>query len=209
MAMRRTQEERSRSTRAALLASARGLFAERGFAGTNRDDISTGAGVTRGALYHHFATKEAVFRAVVEELEEELVARVVAGAEGVSDPGEQLRAGCLAFLDACGDPAVRRIVLLDAPAVLGWETWREIDAQYGLALVRGGLEAAMAAGRLTPAPVDALAHTLLGALNEAAVVVANAQDPTAARAEMAEVLDLLLSRLLAAAPGDPGHETSR
>jgi AcrR family transcriptional regulator len=204
MAARRSQEERSRTTRAALLASARAQFAERGFAATNRDDIAAGAGVTRGALYHHFATKEDVFRAVVEELEEELVARVIVAAEGVTDPGEQLRTGCIAFLDACADPAVRRIVLLDAPAVLGWDTWRAIDAQYGLALVRTGLESAMAAGRLSPAPVDALAHTLLGALNEAAIVVANARDPAGARAEMAEVLDLVLSRLL-----DPPAEEQR
>jgi AcrR family transcriptional regulator len=185
-----------------LSASARVLFAEQGFAGTNRDDIAAGAGVTRGALYHHFATKEAVFRAVVEELEQELVARVVMAAEGVTDPGEQLRAGCLAFLDACADPAIRRIVLLDAPAVLGWEAWREIDARYGLALVRAGLESAMDAGRMPRAPVDSLAHTLLGALNEAAVVVANAPEPVVARAEMAEVLDLILSRLLDPAPTD-------
>jgi AcrR family transcriptional regulator len=200
--VRRTQHERSRTTRAALSASARVLFAEQGFAGTNRDDIAAGAGVTRGALYHHFATKEAVFRAVVEELEQELVARVVMAAEGVTDPGEQLRAGCLAFLDACADPAIRRIVLLDAPAVLGWEAWREIDARYGLALVRAGLESAMDAGRMPRAPVDSLAHTLLGALNEAAVVVANAPEPVVARAEMAEVLDLILSRLLDPAPTD-------
>jgi AcrR family transcriptional regulator len=203
VAVRRTQEERSRSTRAALLASARALFTERGFVGTNRDDIAAGAGVTRGALYHHFATKEALFRAVVEELEEELVGRVIMGAEGVTDPGEQLRAGCLAFLDACADPAVRRIVLLDAPAVLGWQAWREIDARYGLGLVRSGLESAMAAGRMPRAPVEPLAHTLLGALNEAAVVVANADEPASARAEMAEVLDLILSRLLVR---DGGHE---
>jgi AcrR family transcriptional regulator len=206
VAVRRTQHERSRTTRAALLASARALFTERGFAGTNRDDIAAGAGVTRGALYHHFATKEEVFRAVVEELEQELVARVVIAAEDVTDPGEQLRAGCLAFLDACADPAIRRIVLLDAPAVLGWEAWREIDARYGLALVRAALESAMDAGRMPRAPVDPLAHILLGALNEAAVVVANAQEPIVARAEMAEVLDLILSRLLDPAPGDGGHQ---
>lgn len=203
--MRRTQAERSRSTRAALLASARSLFTEGGFSGTSRDDIARGAGVTRGALYHHFATKTELFRAVVEELEQEVVVRVIAAADGVVDPGEQLRAGCLAFLDACVDPAVRRIVLLDAPAVLGWEAWREIDARYGLALVRAGLESAVVAGRMPSVPVDGLAHALLGALNEAAVVVANAPEPVAARTEMARVLDLILNRLLDP-PSDAGHE---
>src|SRR2546421_2503555 len=119
--MRRTQAERSATTRAALLAAARGLFAEKGFAATSRDEIAERAGVTRGALYHHFESKEAVLRAVVVEMEDELVEQVAAATSGMAPGIEQLRTGCLAYIDSLSDPAVRRIALTDAPAVLGWD----------------------------------------------------------------------------------------
>ena len=195
---RRTQAQRSEATRAALLAAARRLFAEQGFAGTGREEIAAAAGVTRGALYHHFASKEAVFRAVVEQLEEELTNQVaVAGMKG-EDPAEQLRLGCLAFLDGCLDPAVRRIVLLEAPAVLGWDQWREIDERYGLALLTHSVQEVMAAGLIDPGPVGPLAHMLLGALNEAALLVATAKRPKAARAEVGRTVERVLDRLLRA-----------
>jgi AcrR family transcriptional regulator len=196
---RRTQAERSSTTQRALLDAARTLFTDHGFAGTGRDQVAARAGLTRGALYHHFGGKEGLFRALVEELEGEIAERVVAAGAGTDDPAAQLRLGCMAFLDACLEPAVRRIVLLEAPAVLGWETWREIDSRYGLALVRHGLETAMAAGQVEPVPVDALAHLLLGALNEAAFLVAAAEDQPAVRAEVGRTLGLLLDRLLVTA----------
>jgi AcrR family transcriptional regulator len=192
---RRTQAERSETTRRALLDAARELFAERGFASTGRDDIARRAGVTRGALYHHFGSKEQLFRAVVEELEGSIVERVVTSSLRATDALEQLRIGCLAFLDACMDPAVRRIVLLEAPAVLGWDQWREIDARHGLAVLRVGLQEAVDAGRITATAVDPLAHMLLGALNEAALIVATAPRPKRARAEVGETVELLLARL--------------
>ncbi len=193
---RRTQAERSRATRRALLDAARHLFTERGYAGTGREQIAARAGVTRGALYHHFASKEALFRAVVEELEGELAEQAADAALRQDDPAEALRVGCLAFLDACMAPAVRRIVLLEAPVVLGWEQWREIDNRYGLALVAHGLEAAKDAGRLPPTAIDPLAHVLLGALNEAALLMATAGRPVEARAEVGRTVELLLDRLL-------------
>jgi AcrR family transcriptional regulator len=195
---RRTQAERSETTRAALMGAARRLFTEQGYTGTGREEIAAAAGVTRGALYHHFASKEALFRAVVEQLEEELTTQVATAAMAVDDPAEQLRLGCLAFLDGCLDPAVRRIVLLEAPAVLGWEQWREIDERYGLALLTHSVEGVMAAGLIEPAPVGPLAHMLLGALNEAALLVANAKRPKAARAEVGRSVEQLLARLLRA-----------
>ena len=197
---RRTQAERSEATRGALLAAARRLFTEKGYAGTGRDEIAAEAGVTRGALYHHFASKESVFRAVVEQLEQEVTERVATVAMGGGDAGEELRLGCLAFLDACLDPSVRRIVLLEAPAVLGWEQWRQIDERYGLALLTSGVQMVMDAGLVEPGPVAPLAHMLLGALNEAALLVATAKRPKAARAEVGRTVEQVLDRLLAAPP---------
>ena len=197
MGPRRTQAERTSATRRALLDAARDQFAERGFSGTGREQVAAAAGVTRGALYHHFGTKEGLFRAVVEELEAGLAERVATAALAGTDPVDELRRGCLAFLDACMEPAVRRIVLLEAPAVLGWDAWREIDARYGLALVRSGLAGALDQVGLDPAAVDPLAHLLLGALNEAALLVATAEDPVRAREDVGRTVALVLDRLLA------------
>jgi AcrR family transcriptional regulator len=196
---RRTQAERTSATRRALLDAARAHFAEQGFAGTGREQVATAAGVTRGALHHHFGTKEGLFRAVVEELEAGLAEQVASAAAQGSDPVDELRRGCLAFLDACMEPAVRRVVLLEAPVVLGWDAWREIDARYGLALVRTGLEGALRQVGLDPAAAEPLAHLLLGALNEAALLVATAEDPATARDEVGRTVALVLDRLLAPA----------
>jgi AcrR family transcriptional regulator len=192
---RRTQAERSAATRAALLGAARLLFAERGFTGAGREEIARLAGVTRGALYHHFASKHDLFVAVVEDLEAELGERLVTAAAAGRDAVEELRLGCQAFLDAALDPAVRRIVLLDAPAVLGWQAWRELDERFGLGLIKMVLVSAAEAGLIEPQPVDPLAHMLLAALNEAALLVAQADDPVAARAAVGTSVDRLLSRL--------------
>jgi AcrR family transcriptional regulator len=191
----RTQSERSATTTAALVAAARELFAERGYAGVGTEEIVRAAGVTRGALYHHFAGKEELLEAVYEQIEGEITERIAAGALAGPDPLEALRAGSRAFLDHCLEPEVQRIVLLDAPAVLGWERWREIGARYGLGLVEAALVAAMDAGQISRAPVKPLAHVLMGALDEAAMVVGRADDPEAARDEMDAVLGSLLDGL--------------
>ena len=193
---RRTQAERSRTTRSALLASGRALFAERGFAGTAREEIVERAGVTRGALHHHFGTKQDLFAAVFEQVEQELAGRIATAAMAGADPRDQLRRGCHEFLDAALDPAVQRIVLLDAPAVLGWAAWREVDARHGLGLVTEGLRAVFDAGLATPRPVEPLAHLLLAALNEAAMLVAGSREPARARAEVGALVDTVLDSLL-------------
>src|SRR4051794_18198890 len=191
----RTQAERSAATRAAVIAAARELFAERGYAAVGTEEIVRRAGVTRGALYHHFGGKRDLLEAVYEAIESELTAQIAAGALSHSDPLEALRGGVGAFLDHCLEPEVQQIVLLDAPAVLGWERWREIGAKYGLGLVEGALAAAMEAGAIQRQPVRPLAHVLMGALDEAAMVVARAEDPSAARQEMESVLATLLAGL--------------
>jgi AcrR family transcriptional regulator len=196
-APRTKHAERSEATRAALVAAARPLFAERGFAGVGTEEIVRAAGVTRGALYHQVRDKEDLFAAVFELLESELAQRTAAAASasGTSDPMVELRVGAEAWLDACAEPEIQRIVLLDGPAVLGWERWREIGTRYGRGLVEAVLQAAVDAGRLTPQPIRPLAHVLMGAVDEAALYVATAEDSKAARVEVGAVLDRLITAL--------------
>ena len=192
-----TKAEQADATRTALSAAARQLFTERGYAATSTTEIVERAGVTRGALYHHFAAKDELFRAVFEQLESEVTEHVAHQALTSDDPLEQLRRGTRAYLDACIDPAVQRVVLLDGPSVLGWEMWQEIEQRYGYGLVVAGVEAAIAAGLIAAQPVEALAHALFGALTEAGMVVARAAEPRAARAEMEAAMDRLLDGLRA------------
>ena len=192
-----SRREEARATREALIAAGRALFAARGYAAVGTEEIVRRANVTRGALYHHFADKRDLFRAVHEGVEEELVAGIGERMTGVSDPWEVMVAGTRAFLDACGEPAVKQIVLTDAPAVLGWSEWREIDERYGLGLMKAALGGAIDAGVLRPAPLDALSHLMLGALSEAAFLIANASDPAATRTETEEALLELLAGLRA------------
>ena len=183
-------------TRAELMRVDRALFAERGYAGVGTEAIVARANVTRGALYHHFADKRDLFRAVHEELEQELVASIGEEIAGIDDPWELAVTGVRAFLDACaGDSAMRQIALIDAPAVLGWEEWREVDARYGLGLVEFGLRNGMDAGVFREREVTPLAHVLIGAMTEAALMVANAADPDAARAKAEPALLALLEGL--------------
>jgi AcrR family transcriptional regulator len=190
------QAERSAQTREALIASARALFAERGFAAVGTEEIVRAARMTRGALYHHFQGKEDLFRAVYEDVERELMEGIATKASAARDPLEALSAGARAFLDACEDPAVQRIALLDAPSVLGWEQWREIGLRYAFGLVQGELEAAMSAGVIERQPVRPLAHLLLGACDEAAMLVARADDGGQTKREVAVLVDRYLDALI-------------
>jgi len=193
------REEQSEATRAALLDAARELFSERGYAGVGTEEIVRRARVTRGALYHHFADKKDLFRAVHERMEAELTEAVAAelAASQAGDPLAALATGVRSFLDACTDPALARIALLEAPSVLGWAEWREIDERYGLGLVAAGLEGAIEAGVLRRQPVRPLAHLMLGALGEAAMLIANADDPERVRREVEPPLLALLEGLRA------------
>jgi len=196
MHVKRTKhDERSEATRGALIAAARALFALRGFAAVGTEEIVRAAGVTRGALYHQFADKRELFAAVFEQLEAELAQRMAKAAAGAPDPLAALRVGSDAWLEAATEPDVGRIVLLDGPAVLGWERWREIGMRHGLGLVEAALQAAMDAGLLAPQPVRPLAHVLIGAVDEAALYVATAEDRPVARAEVGAVLDALPTAL--------------
>lgn len=195
---RTTKAAQSEATRGRLLAAARQLFGERGYAAVGTEEVVRVAGVTRGALYHQFADKQALFRAVFEELEQDVIAM---SAERMADhPHDMvtaLKAGCRGWLEACAAPHAERIILLDAPAVLGWDQWREISEQHGLGAVKASLEHGMATGALRQAPVEPLAHVIVGALDEAAHYVARAEDRTRALAETAEIVDRLIDSLAA------------
>lgn len=186
------QAERSEATRARLLDAARALFAERGYAAVGTEEIVKRAEVTRGALYHHFADKRDLLRAVHEgieaELAEEIGAKIAAEAEAGTDARAVLELGARAFLDACERPEIARIALVESPAVLGWSEWREIDERYGLGLVIAALEIGMEAGAIRRQPTKPLAHLLLAAMGEAGMVIAHAGDPAAARREVEPAL---------------------
>jgi AcrR family transcriptional regulator len=191
----RTQAERSEATRGELIAAARELFAKRGYADVGTEEIVKRAGVTRGALYHHFGGKRELLRAVYEQMETEFMERLAASAQPDAGVVETMLAGAEMFLDHCLEPEVQRIVLLDAPAVLGWERWREIAADHGLGLVEAALGAAMDTGAIARQPLRPLAHVMMGALDEAAMLVARADDTDAARAEVGATLESILEGL--------------
>jgi AcrR family transcriptional regulator len=187
--------ERGEATRAQIVRAARELFTERGYAAVATNEVVEHAGVTRGAMYHHFKEKRDLFRAVYEEVEREQVEAAAKRIQGVEDPWEMLLAGMRAFFDACTDPKLMRIGLVDGPAVLGWREWREIGTQYAFGLVTFALRNAMEAGVLREADVEQLAHLLVGALGEAAMVLANSPDPASARADLEATVIVLLEGL--------------
>jgi AcrR family transcriptional regulator len=192
---RRTQAERSESTQQLLISTGRRLFTERGFEATSTEELAREAGLTRGALYHHFDGKRALFQAVFELVEQEIHQRVLE-AVGAADPAQPFwRVGVEAFLDGCMDPAAQRIVLLDAPSVLGWEAWREIDSSYFLGLMIALVNQGMDSGQFIRLPAEPIAQMLMGALTEAALSIARAQDVTTARAEFGAAAAALIEGL--------------
>lgn len=194
---RRTQAERAADTRGALISAARPLFASLGFAEASLETIVRDAGVTRGALYHHFADKTELFAAVFEQVEGEMAARMVdaVAAAGHTDPVEIMRLCAGLWLDACSDPEVQRIVLLEALAVLGWERWSDIGHRYNIGFVTALLNDAIESGSIPRQPVEATALTVMGALREATLYIARADDQRQARADAGAVMDRLLNAL--------------
>ena len=190
--MARTQAERSQATITELLEVARARFSDQGYARTSIEDIVRAAGVTRGALYHHFDGKSDVFRAVVEREQQALTHFIVKGSASHRGAWQRLRAGCHLFLEACLDPSVRRILLLDGPAVLGWDAIREIEARHTLALLRDGLRAAAAEGQVAHRDIQTLAHLLFATLAEAGRLIAKAPHPHQELAGVAASVDRLL-----------------
>jgi AcrR family transcriptional regulator len=168
--------------------------------------VLTDCGISKGALYHHFRSKEALFASVLEAIEARIVETVARRSEDATNPLDALRSGCGAWLDlVASDEAVRRIAVIDAPAVLGWHAWREMEGRYALGLLRSALASAASLGCLEPEQVGACASMLLAALNEMAMLIARADDRGRAIADGRHVVELLVSRLIGV---DPGAEWS-
>src|SRR6266436_9833971 len=199
--------ENAAATRGALLRVARKLFSERGFAGTGTEEIVKRARVTRGALYHHFKDKQDLFRAVLHEEQSKVAAKCTEAAAKESDPWRALMAANEAFLEACLDPAVQQIVLIDAPSVLGTEGFRQSDESYYLAGLKAAIEAAIAAGIIEEQPAEPLAHMIMGSMNEAARLIAHAADKKRARREVSASANRMwngLHRSILTADSTPG-----
>lgn len=195
---RQSKAEKHAVTRAALLAMARSLFAAKGYAATGTEEVVAQADVTRGALYYHFKDKQALFEAVVEQVAQEVLAAIEQAAGKADNPVDALVKGSHAFLDACLQPDTRQIYLVDAPSVIGWTRWREIDARHGMGSLRMGIETALAAlPRGQKLSAEALTYLLSGAINEAALWLAEAKDEAAARkaadAALKRILELLFT----------------
>jgi AcrR family transcriptional regulator len=191
--MNDTKATQALQTRRKLELVARKLFAERGFANVSAEEIVASADVTRGALYHHYDGKEGLFEAVVDTLMQDVHAKLEKSASGASDPLQAIERGIGAFLKVCTEPSVQSILLVDAPAVLGWPKWREMDAKYGFGLLKRALAGAMQAGLIRKQNVDVITHILLGALTETAMVVARSDDPAKARGEAERALTSMLA----------------
>jgi AcrR family transcriptional regulator len=189
-----TQAERRAATVAAVLASARRLFAERGFEATSIDDIAEGAGVAKGAVYHHFDSKEAIFTRVLEGVQAEIAGTPPPAEAAAGDLADQMAAGVEHYLLTASGPGFRRILLIDGPAVIGWRRWREIDDQYFGAGARMAT-AALLGPSASAAEVDALTHLMMGAVMEAALVCATAEDAEGAARNLSGALRRLLKGL--------------
>jgi AcrR family transcriptional regulator len=190
-----TQAERTEATRGRLVSTARRLFAEKGFAATSTEEILSEASVSRGALYHHFPSKTDLFQAAFEAVEDDLTAEVAQVALTESDPIRQLELGFDSFLDQCLKPEVQRIVMLEGPTVLGWDTWHALDERYAFGTLKAVLAVAAEQGRIAAVMVEPLAHLLLGAIMQAGMVVARADDPVAAKRDMTTTFARIVSTL--------------
>jgi AcrR family transcriptional regulator len=188
--------ERGQATREHLVDIATRLFAEHGYEGTSIRMVLAEAVVSRGSLYHHFPGKDALFWAVLEGVATRVGAQLADAERDAPDPVAALRAGCLAWIRLAGDQVVRQIGLIDAPAVLGWQRWRELDEQGSLGWIREAIAYAAEAGRIERPHVDAFAHIVMAAINEVALMIAREDDPAAAllsgESAVAEFLDRLL-----------------
>jgi len=175
--MTNVKAAQSRRTRVALMDVGRELFAERGYSAVSAEAIVEAAGVTRGALYHHYEGKPGLFRSVVEAVMVEMKELVGRAADGAESPLQAVERGIHAYLDVCSEPAIRQIVLIDGPAVLGWHTWRALDLANGLGLLREGILSAVRAGQIHVSDLDTMTNLLGGALVDAALLVADRPEP--------------------------------
>ncbi len=195
---KRTKADQSKATIDTMLGVAKKEFSRKGYAAASTERIVQQAGVTRGALYHHFKDKKDLFLAVFTKAQEEIGRRIEQHAALKIDLWDQLVYGCRAFLEACSDPELQQIVVIDAPSVLNWNTYRQVDNTLpasGLVLLKACLTDLLTEKRIRPVPVEALAHLLSGAMDESAVWIAHHPDPETALSQAQMALDILLQSL--------------
>lgn len=193
-ATRRTNEERTRTTRRALVSAARQRFEADGYAATNLDDIADGAGVTKGALYHHFPTKRALYDAVVVDIQDELTAHVDTSAKKADTAWDKFIAGWLAFIEVAPEPGIQRL-MLEAPAILGYQRWQAIDDEHNLPGITVALEHLQTKGELAFEATPELARVLLAISNALGTLVSQDDDPARARATVIPIWEHLLRSL--------------
>ena len=189
--------ERGRTTRRQLISTATDLFSKVGYDATSIEAVLDASHASRGSLYHHFANKEALFEAVLEDVEAKVAQRLRDASSSASSAKEAIVAGCQAFLRLARDPTVRQIVLIDAPAVVGWRRWREIDERHAFGLLKAGVAAAASESGLSDEMVDPLAHIILASLLESALLVAGSNRPRESVGRAEEAMALTVSRLFA------------
>jgi AcrR family transcriptional regulator len=194
------RKSRGTATRQHIVEVATTLFAKFGFADTSIEDVLRESQVSRGALYHHFVTKEALFSAVLEQVERELCDSLQQAAKAATNPLDALRLGCNAWLDSALDPRIRQIALIDAPSVIGWTSWREIDSRNGLGLIKRALGIGVQLGRI-PAPlVDMYAHMLVAALIELVLVIAGSDEKATLVEQARRSIEIMLSGIFGVEP---------
>jgi AcrR family transcriptional regulator len=189
--------EKGLTTRQHIVAVATHLFTQAGYEATSVEAILSACGISRGALYHHFASKDELFEAVFEAIEEEIAKETAEASRGIADPADRLRTGCKAFLELVHIDRFRQIALVDAPSVLGWRNWREIEERHGFGALKAGLKAAAKVRGLNREPVDEMAHMLLAALIEGALLIIRAEDPASVRRSTIAAIDRLIDGILA------------
>jgi len=194
---------RGEATRKRIIAVATRLFAKSGYEAVSIELVLAKTGLSRGALYHHFGGKAVLFEAVLEAMEAAIAQDIRAASRGVADPVAALRLGCDAWIGLSRRPAIRQIVLIDAPAALGWEKWREIDARFGFGLLKASLKAAASSGRIEREKVEIAAHVLLAALMEVVLVIARSPDPERQALLARVVIGELIDKLVEPKPGHP------
>lgn len=191
--MRSRRVDYTESTRQALVDSALELFTKRGYAATSLDAIVKRARVTKGALYHHFSGKQALFEAAFDAVETTAMGRLSVAVDGDGPAWDRAMAGIQTYISVCLDPSYQRIVIHEAPVVMGWERWREAEEHFSYGLVRGTVEALVEAGEIEPLPVEVTARILFGALSAGAETIAGAQDPKKAAADVTKTITAVMN----------------
>ena len=207
--MRSRRVDYSESTRQALVDSAVELFTKRGYAATSLDAVASRSRVTKGALYHHFSGKQALFEAAFDQVERSIISRLADAVGEPATPWQQALNGLRAYIEVCLDPAYQRIAIHEGPVVMGWERWREAEEHFSYGLIRAVVESLVDAGEIEEVPIEVTARILFGALGTGAAIIADAADPKKAGQEVSTTIGKVLEGLRRNRPAEPPVNGSR